>query len=340
MNLNYNLLSKHRAKLMGFAILSILLLHFCQDVALFSIHMSYVNRFSHIYLRFFSSFGVDIFIIVSAIGIYYSWNKCKNIKDYFIKRINRVVIPYFIIAIPYFIVINFILHNNTFDYFIKDLFFISFFESGNTIFWYIFAITIFYLLFPLLNKIINESNKGKIYLIIMLIIDVVINYLLFKYNNIEYNKIVLFLVRIPTMLIGTFIAKKVYDKEEVSKNTVLFLVLSFFIVNFMFVYDFKYIIHNFFFSRYLTIILAIIIMSSLTLLLEYLDNKKMDRVLSFFGKYTLELYMFHVAFRHIIVGEIGFKLFRLRYALIFVIVMIIISVLFSKAYSKVKFKKD
>jgi len=340
MQLNYNLLSKHRTKLMGFAILSILLLHFCQDVAFYNTHMSYVNRFSHIYLRFFSSFGVDLFIIVSAIGIYYSWNKSKNLKDYIYKRINRVVIPYFMIAIPYFIVINFILHNNSFIYFIKDLFFISFFESGNSIFWYIITIIIFYILFPLLNKIINETKCRKIYLILMIIIDIIINYLIYKYNFIQYSKIILFLVRIPTMFIGTYIAKKVYNKEVVNKNTVLLLVLLFFLVNFMFVYDFKYIIHNFFYSRYLTIILSIIIMYSLSLLLEYLDNKVINKILDFFGKYTLELYIFHVAFRHILTAELGVTIYKIRYAPIFLILMIIISVLFSKAYSKVKFKKD
>ena len=81
-------------------------------------------------------------------------------------------------------------------------------------------------------------------------------------------------------------------------------------------------------------------MYSLSLLLEYLDNKVINKILDFFGKYTLELYIFHVAFRHILTAELGVTIYKIRYAPIFLILMIIISVLFSKAYSKVKFKKD
>lgn len=339
MQLNYNLLSKHRTKLMGFAILNILLLHFCQDAIVFNTKSKIIYRFSQIYGRFLSSFGVDLFIIVSAIGIYYSWNKSKNIKNYFMKRITRVLIPYFLISIPYFLVINFVINNNTFIYLLKDLFFISFFQSGNTIFWYIFAIMMFYILFPILNKIVNKKN-GNLYITLLLVLDVIFNYLIYKYNIVEYNKIIILLVRVPAMLIGTIVAKKVYDKEPISKNTVSILFMLFFIVNMIFVYDFKYVIHDFFYSRYLILIVAIMLMFVVSLILEYIDNKRVNKVLEFFGKYTLELYLFHIAFRHIIVYERLFPLYRIKYAPIFVIAMTLISVLFSKAYSKVEFKKD
>ena len=151
-----SLVSKYRAVLMGIAIILIMLCHL--DITQ-THHGIQITSLAHIF--HFFTVGVDIFLFLSGMGLYYSYT--KNKQSYFKfekKRIIRVVPYYLVIAgITYFIS-DILIQHLTAGKFFSDLLFISWFSAGNTKYWYILAIIVFYLLFPVLYKFIHNGKYG------------------------------------------------------------------------------------------------------------------------------------------------------------------------------------
>ena len=90
-NLNWSLLSEYRTELMGVAAIFILLCHIVQTDSLgreycYGLFNNY-GIISSILFVLFNQFdiGVDLFLFVSGIGLYYSYEKKPRFKDYYIK---------------------------------------------------------------------------------------------------------------------------------------------------------------------------------------------------------------------------------------------------------------
>ena len=97
-NANLSDLSAYRTQLMGIATLMIIICH--------------ANAYHVLLPRFLASlfvwgnFGVDIFLFLSGIGLYYSLSKRNTHKkddyiSFYKKRGVRIYIPYIIIYVPY-----------------------------------------------------------------------------------------------------------------------------------------------------------------------------------------------------------------------------------------------
>ena len=127
---DYSLLSKYRSELMGFASILIVLFH-SNTVFRYGIYNQYYKIF--IYQQ---NIGVEIFLIVSGIGLYFSLSKSNfNFKEYYIKRILNVYLTYLIISLPLFMFYNIKISGSVID-FIVDWTGIGFFTgkrypSGN-----------------------------------------------------------------------------------------------------------------------------------------------------------------------------------------------------------------
>ena len=154
---NFNIFSKYREVLMGMAILSILVFHYTEDCYVSNINYNGIVR---LYKTYIGSSGVDIFLLLSGLGLYYSFSKNSSIKDFYCKRLKRVLIPYFIIAIPVYFWYDFIYLSDGIIPFIKNLFFITLFTEGNILFWYIFFIIICYIIFSFIYKFIYKSKDN------------------------------------------------------------------------------------------------------------------------------------------------------------------------------------
>lgn len=96
--IRYNLgnLSQYRTPLMGMSIIMILLCHARMDGA----------QLPDVVLSILSlgNWGVDIFLLVSGIGMYYSISKKGNNinwEGWILSRLKRVLIPYLILESPF-----------------------------------------------------------------------------------------------------------------------------------------------------------------------------------------------------------------------------------------------
>ena len=157
--------------------------------------------------------GVDLFIILSGFGIYCSLNKNSNEIEFYKKRVRRLlpVIPIMILYVvfshitSFHQIVGYILNINTF---VSD----KFVNGSYRHFWYISAILIFYLIAPILYRIINDNKKNVIYLILLSLLFII---------PFWGNKNLIIVARLPLFIFGMFCGYLYKHEINVSKNIIL-----------------------------------------------------------------------------------------------------------------------
>ncbi len=324
--LSFNIFSRYREMLMGLAIISILIFHYTEDCSLIGIN--YVG-FIKYYKTYIGSSGVDIFLLLSGLGLYYSFSKNSDIKNFYIKRIKRVIVPYFLLAIPVYIWYDFVYLSDGIVAFLKNLFFVTLFTNNNILFWYIFFIIICYLIFPLIFKFIHKNNSYvasfKISLIIIFLLGGI--YLIYKYYPGIFNRYNIMLLRFIPFILGILLGKMSYRSTRIKYSFILFILGIGMVV---------LIRYNLIYNRIFLFIFLLSIFFWIIYFLDFLKNKEniIVKSFSFFGRYSLEIYLVHVAIRKIIKAY-GYPTYKVGYYLIFIVVSIIVSILFNLLIKKV-----
>lgn len=83
-----------------------------------------------LYNTFIGSVGVEFFVFLSGVGLYFSMSKDSNILHFFQKRIKRILPAYLMVAIPYWIVIDLIIMQKGVKMFAFDFGFVTFLHKG------------------------------------------------------------------------------------------------------------------------------------------------------------------------------------------------------------------
>ena len=151
-NISWNLVSKYRTELIGCSILGIILFHWYENCM---IHGKSINFILHLF-----SLGnrfVEVFLILSGMGLYYAFKKQENIKTFYLRRITKLLPTYLILGIPYWIYFDCFLNKMNIGQVFIDISFISFITEGNRRFWFIGLILGLYLFFPIFYKIIYKN---------------------------------------------------------------------------------------------------------------------------------------------------------------------------------------
>ena len=120
-NISWNLVSKYRTELMGCSILGIILFHWYENCM---IHGKSINFILHLF-----SLGnrfVEVFLILSGMGLYYSFKKQENIKTFYLRRITKLLPTYLILGIPYWIYFDCFLNKMNIGQVFIDISFISY----------------------------------------------------------------------------------------------------------------------------------------------------------------------------------------------------------------------
>lgn len=124
------LLSKYRAEFMGFAILIVIFTHSVD------FGVNYPSFFGKIVNSSYGRIGqiaVNIFFMVSGIGMYYSLS--KNNKNFYKRRFEKILPSYFMISIPVFLIVDIIMDHENIGIFLLDV---------STLRWWIFGIGYWY----------------------------------------------------------------------------------------------------------------------------------------------------------------------------------------------------
>ena len=324
-DINYSLLSKYRVELMGLAAIFIMAFHS---------HTAFSNGNYNAYFQTIIhqlNIGVEIFLIVSGIGLYFSLSKDNfNFKQYFTKRLLNVYLIYLIISFP-LILFNNIAFGGSFTDFILDWTGIAFYMGKRYVFenhggWYVMLIMPLYAIYPLIYKAQKYLEKKKADLIAVILFTVFHIFLCYYLSVTQpdiYNNYEVAFTRIPVFIIGSYMGKLVYNKNKISAGGYITTVSG--IIVFLITYKMPI---KFILPRFNKLLLSISICLIFVIIMYMINSKTIENILSFFGKMSLELYL-----THNLINELLFKeglCHNIKQYILIIIISIPISYLISK----------
>lgn len=310
---NLHLFSKYRTELMGFATILILLCHAKSNGV----------QLPHIIEKILAlgQTGVELFLFLSGIGIYYSLALSKNkikISHWYYKRIMRLMLPYWLICGPSFI---FILLKGE----ITLLSFIGKFTTigywfGEQCAWFVATIIPLYLISPALLKLfkLKCTNFAFFCLIICLYLILFFNKLHFFGDVIAIQHFIQAITVTPSFILGFFIAPLIADRKELSiKNitTIIIIVVIFWSIIYLLLGSKQY------------WLFVLIFAAAICKLLERC-NRITSKTLAFLGSISLESYLLNTTLPAYIKGHGNL------YYLIIVVIGIIGAWIINKVISK------
>lgn len=275
MKFNLNNLSQYRGQLMGIATLMIIFCH---------INVYIPNLPSYIAKPLtYGNYGVDVFLLLSGIGLSYSLAKCKNLKDWYLKRYKRILVPYILIQVPFW---TYYIVTGQFDFIdnLKVLSTIEFWLSHRGA-WFIALLIPLYLVTPILYRVSN--CKAKWYIVTLMIAVLVFSS---KYatihkgdfDNILYN-VIFAAKRCACFFVGLAITPYVKDKK--SMNTLLLMAAP--VVCYLLLHH----IFEVYFWEWLVILPFCCIVC---IMMKFVAFRKVNVIFSWLGEISLESYLANI----------------------------------------------
>lgn len=294
--MSLNIISRYRSVLFGISIISIILFHYCED---------YVNAFQNGnvgsnlivfgYYKMISSLGVEVFIFLSGLGLFYSMSNNSNVIRFYEKRVKRLIVPYVFVGIIFWGVFDLILNKEGITRFIRDFTFVTFFTEGQRTIWFIGVIFIFYLVFPLVYKLIL-SQAGVIKTLILIIGIYGINYSILQlWPNIYYN-IEIGIMRFPIFILGALCAYLIKNDVQNQNKIMIFFAIA---IGLALKLADVFVDMPQYWSRIITTFYAIALILIVCIIVDKLHWQKFNSAMEKVGEYSLELYMIHVCLRKI-----------------------------------------
>ena len=294
------LISKYRAVIMGLAAIWIHVYHtwinsIINPVTGFGMVMSNVET----YVVKTGNCGVDIFLLMSGMGLTYAIKKDPLPKFYY-RRIRRVYLPFLIAA-----VVSAVLEKWSLLTFLGRVSGYSFYmENINNYCWFVPAVITLYLFFPLYHLVFDKVKKKAVCTLIALLLWLMLTLMV---TNVMRSDLFGFTNRIPVFLIGIFFGYIAREKKDIVFTLKHYLVLIFvFIASLFLLYIYKF--QNF--SLLLeqeklvvpNVLFAVSFPFLVAKLMDVLERKipKFGKVfvaiLSFWGMISLEIYLIYICF--------------------------------------------
>ena len=148
--------------------------------------------------------GVEWFLILSAIGQFYSLKRNSDTFSFYKRKILRILPAYLIVAIPYFL----IKYPSSFREFVIRLSGLNFPVWGEMAFWFVSLILICYLITPFYFRFILKYRYSFIVPFILVFMTFLLSY--------HLPRTEILVTRIPCYLLGLNLAKAVYDGKEIT----------------------------------------------------------------------------------------------------------------------------
>lgn len=269
-------ISEQRDGVFGLAILWIMLFHSSLHFAWAPLHLIKATGYC----------GVDIFLFLSGIGLYYSMEKDPSAGHFYKKRALRVLLPYLIVAVLYE-GSRCLLGTISPVEFLANITFVSYWKNGVQTYWFIAAIVVFYAVYPLLYKVIKRQN----WWVELLILTAGWGAALLLYQDqAAFYRINGLVFRIPIFLIGCFEAPTVKQGKEYALVPTVLLCIGMALLMWYFWIG----CDPWFLRMYLFTPLSICLIWLGSIALSFLHKETLlQKILHFFGGMTLELYLVH-----------------------------------------------
>lgn len=218
----------YRTPLMGIAALWIYIFHEWIPLAPGIPVIGFIEGF----IKQIGFFGVDIFFLLSGMGLCHAIDK-YSLSEFYKRRFLRVLPPYMIMAI----ILAFV-NGWTLSVFLKNLFGIAFFaENIYALLWFVPAITVFYLLFPLYYAVFRKAGNKILFTGVMLMLWLIASLLLKEHLRFDLFG---FTNRIPIFLMGILLGWIFKEREFTLPNRIWLVFLTMFIAGLVTAYYTNY----------------------------------------------------------------------------------------------------
>lgn len=280
------ILSKHRTELMGIAILWTMLYHAQIYIPKVLAPLLAIRSLGYV--------SVDIFFLLSGMGLSFSWKNNPHVKSFLQKRLSRIIPVFW-----FFIVLCLI--KTAFEFSLPGVesagafFGLDFLIQGTLDHWFIPSIVICYLIFVILADPIRRYGPS---LPLMTGSLVAIFASVFLVGS-DFSHLLIFLIRIPAFLMGIYIGHLLAHKKAsplLSNSTVMAVLLLLALSAWCVMQIFSKASVNWRYGLwwYPTMVLAYPFCFFLAKVLEYETTQKIaSTVFKPLGEYSLELYLTH-----------------------------------------------
>ena len=276
---NWYMISKNRDAVYALAIICIMIFH-CKSPKNIEGGLQILHSF-----KLMGNLGVDIFLFVSGISLYFAITKNSSWKRFYINRLKRVWIPTIIVlsvCYLYFVrdrrFLSYITYVTGIDMFIKD----------SLVIWFITCITVCYILYYFVYRLYLRTNWSIWALVAALAVSIGFNAVM-SYAFPEFWKSTeIMWRRIPIFLVGSYMGKAVYDKKESRLSYVHVILLV--IVSIISVFVWDSFIADYVSKRYLYLVMAVIFSMFFSIIGEV---KQLGPVFRWLSPLTLEIYLVH-----------------------------------------------
>lgn len=334
MGLNLKYISKYRSAILGLAIIEIVIFHFCADctTAVEYTGNQLIYKLAKIYVSVLGSVGVEFFVLLSGIGLYYSFSKDFDIKSFYKRRIIKIIPAYAIIGGVLWFIRDIIVLRESIGVFLSDVSLVSFWTHGNTLVWYVAFCLFIYALCPLIYYLLFYQNKQRISSLIGIISTVLLIMIISYVFNIGCIKqLEIALERVPIFVVGLYIGKNVKEEKNI-QTKYLIIMMILFVMGF----SLSRALTEGFLNRFAIAIYAFVLLVIIANLLDRISSKSkiVIKMLNNVGGYSLEVYLSHVMIRDIF-KLAGIHTERLLVYLVIVLLSIFLSIGEVKGYAKV-----
>lgn len=293
--MNLNIISKYRNEIYGFSIIWIVLFH---GTAINNVDYSF--GFSVLYpLQAFLSIGnvgVDIFLFLSGVCLYFSFAKSKDIYLYGKKRLLRIVPPVLIIYGVYWIVRYGVFASDPLGVLSRFLL-IRFWLTGDQTIYFASLVLFLYLLYPYIHAFLFTGERHTLRLAALLTVAYVVVVTISLVDPKWYSLTEIALTRIPVFILGSYFGKLVYEGKSVNRGFALLAIFG--SLAFLVIVD-AGILHGAI-KRYFYLFGGICFSYAIALLILALDKtlpgsigRLLRTVLSNAGVISFEVYLAHI----------------------------------------------
>ena len=264
----YELISKNRMSLFGISLIWIFFRHTF-------FYNNYIYGFGDYFVQI-GDCGVDLFLFLSGFGLYFSYQKSEDIMFFYKKRVQRILPTVFILLFVFKFIAAWIQDDSWWSIINPWEWFLAIYSK----YWFIGAILLFYLFFPLIYSIVKRN--ASIAIVGAFVIGI-LGILIIKMMHISIlNQLVVYLARLPIFVIGVVFASHQFLFQKKTCILLLFVIsipLLYFLPK-----DFQRMVYCF--TTLGIIILFPIILDKL----PYVIKKELQRI----GKSSLEFYLIHI----------------------------------------------
>ncbi|MBE5935964.1 MAG: acyltransferase [Lachnospiraceae bacterium] len=322
--LNWGTLSEYRNVIYGLSCISIILFHYATTVPEGT---NLKSMLAYVFKGVVGSIGVEIFILMSGICMYFSFKSNSSVMDFYRKRFIRLIIPFILIVFPFYFYKDIIMANGDIKRVLYDLSYASFFTEGNISVWYILCIAIMYLMYPGLYKTFEKYDKYRhAMLAILLGAAIAVNLIIYAISPVVFVRIEIMTMRLPIYIIGVYLGKKVYEKAKFTKSEIGIFIVG---IAIKLLIDYLRYLETitipYFLIRYVNLNSSLVILGLTLILLAIFKVNKNSRILVKCGALSLELYLVHVTLMNIL-QKYKYPIHRYSYFALYMLVTIILSV--------------